>query len=262
MSERESDANRYLVIVRAGDESLHPEWLKPTSQRTWDLLVSYFGNNPSAFKDDDHYRHYSLGPKMQALHSLCCEHRDLVRSYDYVWLPDDDLATTGDQITLLFDTCRRFNIALGQPSLTDDSFVAHPVTINNPNYYLRFTNYVELMAPCFNRQALELCLPTFCENLSGWGQDNLWAHILILHSLKLAVVDAVQVRHTRQVGGPNYAALREKGISAEHEYQELLRRHRLRRVFIRSTGAVGKDGRLISDSQFARESPLWITPPS
>src|SRR5664279_707363 len=34
---------RYLVIVRAGDRSLHPGWTQSPATRNWDLLVSYFG---------------------------------------------------------------------------------------------------------------------------------------------------------------------------------------------------------------------------
>ena len=35
-----------LVVVRAGDSSLHPSWLPPSGQRSWDLVVNYFGDDP------------------------------------------------------------------------------------------------------------------------------------------------------------------------------------------------------------------------
>src|SRR5947209_7377435 len=38
-------ANRFLVIVRAGDESLHPQWTDSLATRGWDLAVSYFGTD-------------------------------------------------------------------------------------------------------------------------------------------------------------------------------------------------------------------------
>jgi len=34
---------RNLVIVRAGNSSLHPEWLKGDGARNWDIVVNYFG---------------------------------------------------------------------------------------------------------------------------------------------------------------------------------------------------------------------------
>jgi hypothetical protein len=48
---------QHLVVVRAGDNSLHPHWLAGDGDRTWDLVVSYFGDDPDIFKVDDVVRH-------------------------------------------------------------------------------------------------------------------------------------------------------------------------------------------------------------
>lgn len=35
--------NRYLIIARVGDNSLHPTWIN-SEKRNFDLFISYFGN--------------------------------------------------------------------------------------------------------------------------------------------------------------------------------------------------------------------------
>jgi hypothetical protein len=41
---------RNLVAVRAGDKSLHPHWLIGDGGRNWDLVVSYFGDDPGLYR--------------------------------------------------------------------------------------------------------------------------------------------------------------------------------------------------------------------
>jgi len=36
--------SRNMIVVRSGDESLHPFWLRGAAERHWDLHVSYFGS--------------------------------------------------------------------------------------------------------------------------------------------------------------------------------------------------------------------------
>src|SRR2546423_553078 len=44
---------RNLVIVRAGDTSLHENWLAGPVDRNWDLIVSYYGDDPERFRAPD-----------------------------------------------------------------------------------------------------------------------------------------------------------------------------------------------------------------
>src|SRR2546421_13104875 len=59
-----------LVIVRAGDHSLHPRWFDGKGDdRQWDLMVSYFGDNPVKHRDGDWPRMDIKGPKWPALYA-------------------------------------------------------------------------------------------------------------------------------------------------------------------------------------------------
>ncbi len=42
-----------LVIVAAGDASLHEGWLAGAGERSWDLIVNYFGEDPQRYRRDD-----------------------------------------------------------------------------------------------------------------------------------------------------------------------------------------------------------------
>lgn len=96
---------QHLVVVRAGDNSLHPHWLAGDGDRTWDLIVSYYGDDPDIFKVDDVVRIDSKGPKWPALYALFSLYPNLSKDYDYIWLPDDDLMATKADINRLFDIC-------------------------------------------------------------------------------------------------------------------------------------------------------------
>jgi hypothetical protein len=212
---------RGLVIVRAGDTSLHPGWTRDPATRDWDLVVSYFGENPGRFRDADSRRIDDPGQKWSGLHALLTR-EDFWRNYDYIWLPDDDLAVDQDTVSALFANMALMEFALAQPALSWASYYSHRVTLRHPSFTLRMTNFVEVMAPCFARPFLERCLPTFVENLSGWGLDVLWPRMLPRSSRACAIVDALQMTHTRPVGGPTYDKLRAAGLTAADEADALM----------------------------------------
>lgn len=212
---------RCLVIVRAGDASLHPGWTRDPATRDWDLVVSYFGDDPARFRDAGARRVDDKGQKWSGLHALLTR-EDFWRDYDYIWLPDDDLAVEQDVVSALFARMARMQLALAQPALSWSSYYSHRVTLHHPSFTLRMTNFVEVMAPCFARPVLERCLPTFVENLSGWGLDVLWPRMLPAEPRACAIVDALQMTHTRPVGGPAYDKLHAAGIAAADEADALM----------------------------------------
>jgi hypothetical protein len=216
-----------LIIVRAGSSSLHPSWLLPVEERNWDIVVNYYGDDPKQFRGKDIERIDSKGPKWPSLHALLMSNAFPWRSYDFVWFPDDDLACSGHQINRFFDICRDFKIDLAQPSLSWESHISHLITVHNPNFRIRFTNFVEIMAPCFSRRLLGRGVGSFSVNLSGWGLDFIWPRWVAGMNGVCAIIDDVQITHTRPVGGPNYVLLDKVGISPQKELNETLKKHRV-----------------------------------
>ena len=236
-----------LVIVRAGDTSLHPEWLSTagTDGRSWDIVVNYFGDDPDKYRVSDVVRIDSKGPKWPALADLIRTHADLVEAYERIWLPDDDLRCSCNDINRLFEIFEREKLDLAQPSLRHDSYIAHMSTLHNSSFRFRLTNFVEVMAPCFTRNSLRTLLPTFTENLSGWGLDYVWARLLGAGS-RVAIIDDIQILHTRPIGAANYGALKARGTTAWDEMHRLLDKYGVakRGVIIRE-GIMRSSGRAI-----------------
>ena len=214
---------RFLVIVRAGDQSLHPQWTSDSTARSWDLVVSYFGSDPARFRGAGENRIDDTGQKYAGLHALLTR-ESFWREYDYIWLPDDDLATEQFAIDCLFETMARRDLALAQPALSWTSYFSHRVTLRCPSFRVRMTNFVEIMAPCFHRPFLETCLSTFNENLSGWGLDLLWPRMLPQIPQRCGIIDDAVVTHTRPVGGPTYDKLRAAGVTPRAELVALKRK--------------------------------------
>jgi hypothetical protein len=219
-------SNRFLVVVRAGDRSLHPHWTSALATRDWDLVVSYFGDDPDRFRGTGETRVDDKGFKWQGLHALLTRD-DFWRRYDYIWFPDDDLAADQATISALFDHVAELKLAVAQPALSWTSFYSFPATVRHPSFRARWTDFVEVMAVCFERGFLEACLPTFRESLSGWGLDRVWPHRLGAATRRSAIIDAVTVTHTRPVGGPVYGKLKDRGVNARDEARDLLRRYGL-----------------------------------
>ena len=214
---------RNLVVVRAGDQSLHPEWMKDSSGRTWDILVNYYGDDPHRYREPGVMRIDGKGPKYPALHDLFMSNPRLIADYDYLWLPDDDLMTTATDINRLFHLCAEHRIEVAQPSLTWDSHFSHLITLQNPRSRVRFTNFIEMMAPCISSRTLQKAVPFLNSHLSGWGLDYIWTRLVDDPENGIAIIDAVTVRHTRPVGGPNYDVLRMRGISPLDEMHAFLK---------------------------------------
>jgi hypothetical protein len=250
-------AKRNLVIVRAGDKSLHVDWLRPVgAPRNWDLVVSYFGNDPDIYRRPDVVRIDHKGPKWMGLHALLTSGQLDWRAYDNIWMPDDDLACTPEVIDRLFMLFDYHELQLAQPSLSPDSYVSHGSTVHNPAFLLRRTNFIEVMAPMLTRELLERVLPTMIENESGWGLDFLWQTFLDRPRRDSAVIDAVQIRHTRPVGGPNYERMVAQGKSPHDDLLRLRRKYAIQDVAQVCWGAVTVDGREVSIDEETEAMPL------
>jgi hypothetical protein len=211
-----------LIILRAGDSSLHPVWYSG-ADRNWDLVLSYYGDLTDPFPSYRDLIHFCKGSKWQGISDFCSKNTDFIAQYDRVWLPDDDLFINCKQINEFFSICRDLNFCLAQPSLTAFSYVSHPITICHPGAFARETNFVEIMAPCFSARAWNILSPSFDENSSGWGLEWLWANELHARGLKLGIVDTVSMYHSRPVGSAGHGGAN----SPRSEMKAFLKKHNL-----------------------------------
>lgn len=192
-----------LIILRAGDSSLHPVWFGK-SEREWDLALSYFGDKPEPYAGYRDFLHFFKGSKWQGIADFVARNETLISQYERIWLPDDDLFTDQETINRFFRLSDQYGFDISQPGLKFYSHVSHAVTIQHPWCDARETNFVEIMAPSFSRRAWAVVKDTFSENTSGWGLEWLWLQRLQSQSMHLGVVDAASVFHTRPVGAAGH----------------------------------------------------------
>lgn len=205
--------NRYLVVARVGDSSLHHQWLTPSQYKNFDLYLEYYGDQNGRYKEDCDYYSQGKATKWPRLYQLIKTEAPRIFQYDAIWLPDDDVSINCEQIERMFDLFLQHNLMLAQPGLTLDSHLNHIITLRKPQYVMRYTNFVECMAPVFSSQALQICWQTFNKSRTGWGLDYIWPKLLGDPSDKIAIMDAIPMKHTRKSGhGTLYS---DTGLSPE-----------------------------------------------
>jgi hypothetical protein len=192
---------RNLVVVRAGDASLHRQWLKGRT-RDFDLFISYYGSPPGRHRDDGDFYEARRGPKWPGIAALLQHNPELLDRYESFWFPDDDLACDTATIDRMFAFFCAYRLCLAQPALTRDSYYTWDTLLQDQRCHIRYSGFVEVMAPIFSREALRVCRPTFSESRSGWGLDWVWPTLCRDAGLgRIAIIDATPVHHTRPVGG-------------------------------------------------------------
>lgn len=212
----------YLALFRAGPQSLHPHAVAKLTEQNFDYALSYFGNDDPP-SNSAVFVHRQKGAKWPGLRETLLAHRDVINEYDYVWLPDDDLLCAPETVSRMFLICSDLRLDLAQPALTADSFFSHPITIQHSQFQMRFTNFVEIMAPVLSRNMLSKVLPTLEGQISGYGLDSLWPRLTELG--RVAIIDETAVKHTRPIGGPNYAVSASTGVSPVTEDQLVSAKH-------------------------------------
>ena len=224
----DSSKGKYLVVVPAGDSSLHCTEDSPWSGNGFDICVVYYGTNDQvaeAYKKQCRYFFHRRGPKWQLVrHAL---NNIPWRSYEYIWIPDDDLQISGPDIFKMLKVASDHNVVLGQPALVDLNIQKQYKHIlkHREGLLLHYTNFVEIMCPFFRVDALVYVFHTFDteEVKSGWGLDKLWASMVNFSDI--AVIDSTPVVHTRPqnafaTGNSFYT---EFGIDPQREYYDLKR---------------------------------------
>lgn len=233
-----SKPNKSLVVLRCGDGSLHPGWYRDGTPHEFDLALSYYGSNPDYADEHALFIHRFKGSKWEGIVDFLTREQAAVRTYDHVWLPDDDIACTVADINQLFAAARKYGFAISQPALNWNSYFSYPITLWNKRFRYRESNFVEVMMPCFSRAALELVQDTMKGWKSGWGLDFLWPQ-RAGHLGRVGIIDEVQVEHTRPVGS---AGVGGSGKTDPHsELAQVLEANRLP-YKIKVTGGLLLDG--------------------
>jgi len=214
---------RNLAIVCAGDQSDHRTWFRPDAARNYDLMVVYYGSKSSNYGADADIYLARQGPKYALLHLVSRVYSKLLRSYDFIWCPDDDIAAEVGQVDQLFEIARAWDLEIAQPAISAGE-MSFEALRQVPGSLLRFSPFVEVMCPLFRRDTFFRFSPMFPESRSGWGLDMVWSkHV---PRGKIAIIDAVGMRHTRPLfSGKSYEILAERGVDPFEEKHRVSKKY-------------------------------------
>lgn len=195
-----------LIIAPCGNSSklFKDDWLADKENKDFDVCLLFYHEHiiqPGAYQDVEYFFHLKNFKYLMIHELLTVIKPELLSQYEYFYLIDDDIAIDTQSINKLFELSRTFDTWISQASLTQRSYCSWPILKNKPNCFARYMGQIEVMAPMFNRYAIQKCLPSFKANKSSWGLDSAWSKILDYPADKLVVFDAVQMEHTMPVGG-------------------------------------------------------------
>lgn len=184
------------VFVPVGKDSLHRQLLKGDAD--FDLHLLIYDGSYNKFCNDSDFVACDAGYKMDMIYRYLHRHPELFEKYEYFFLLDDDIVISTEDVNRLFSMMRDYQLKIAQPSLVM-SYYTYKHTAFHPFYILRYTNFVEMMMPCFSRDALKAVLPTFEQKIRWCGIEMHWPVLVGSNHKDMAIVDAVSAKHTRPV---------------------------------------------------------------
>ena len=124
--------------------------------KSFDIWGTYYGDNEVSNKTIDSLDFFDkkkLG-KLPNFFRLYHKYKEIISSYDLIWLVDDDIKIDNKDIQNLFQYQNRYDTSILQPSNSNKGKVNHSITESRSEGNFRYTNFVEVTAPLFKTQFL------------------------------------------------------------------------------------------------------------
>lgn len=195
-----SARHKHLLLTRSGKHSLHPTWNQaPSDDRNYDLIALNYDADATPPQSAQDELVFLPGPKVAGYIQWLSENPWVFEHYSYIGLFDDDIATSQDQITRIFQYTETLGLSVGQPALSDDSYYAIPITRRHKSFLHRWTNWVEIMAPVFRSDFLKKCMSSLEINpYGGCCTEVIWTTHCSHMPGEIAIIDATPIQHTRR----------------------------------------------------------------
>ncbi|MGI8951273.1 MAG: hypothetical protein ACR2FN_06775 [Chitinophagaceae bacterium] len=246
-------ATRNIIIAPCGNRSylFKEQWLNQKQQKQFDVCLLFYHeqiNKPELYAEVEYFFHLKDFKYHMIYELLTNLHPQWLQQYEYFYFLDDDIEIDTLQINQMFLLSRAFNSFISQASLTKDSYCSWPMFKQQRKSFCRFVGQIEVMAPLFNANALQKCLPSFIGNRSSWGVDSVWSKILKYPEDKLIVFDKITMRHTQPVGG---GELYQKiGIDPQQDWKNIVNKYDARKQNYREYGRLQLINKRSNRAQF------------
>ena len=199
------EKTHHLIIICAGDESLHYKKKWYGKSRKYVLCVIYFGDNKdieTKYRETSDILVKNKGPKWSLIRSVLMNWKNW-KQFKFIAFPDDDLDISISKLNSLFELGQKHRFDLFQPALIDNGpeYVKHGILKVHNECKFRYTDFVEIMIPIFSIKALHKSYKLLTDpNIkSAWGIDYIIPG-KILKRRNVAVVDSVPITHTKPLG--------------------------------------------------------------
>lgn len=191
-----NDDIKNLVFTSAGDKTKFDE-LWCDKNRNYDIWVIYYGNNEQVYnkyKSKVDFIEKRKGSKFQNFHYVYNKYREHLEKYDRFFILDDDIIFNTQDINKMFEISKKYDLWICGPTFKQvpECKISHPITMQQKGNLLRYTNFVEVNVPLFNKYALNQFMKYYDPVLIGWGIDYLFIWALGKENKnKFALVDEV-----------------------------------------------------------------------
>lgn len=149
----ETTTRKNVLIVPVGDYWNAAKWLDRPADASFDIIALYHGEKKSFSCSLCSLSLNMKGPKWRLYYQFVnSPHWEAVANkYEYIMLPDDDLGMDTCTINTVFTVMKSHDLVLGQPSVCEGQGSAtwRPELHQRLQYELRYTTFVEVMAPTF-----------------------------------------------------------------------------------------------------------------
>ena len=125
-------------------------------------------------------------------------------------MADDDFKMTSQDINRLFEIMREYDLQIGHPSFSYQSYGLYFPAYHNPRFKIRFSNFVENGVTCLHRSVWRQILPLYQDNPMGHRIDDFWARLSDDPARQVAFIDDIQITHTRPHGSGELHQNKEK----------------------------------------------------
>lgn len=171
--------NENLVFTCAGNNTKFDElWLG--ENRKYDVWVVYYEDDNEIYekyKSKVDYIEKRKGAKFPNFHHIY-KTKDLSQ-YKRFFIIDDDIIISTEDINKMFQVSLECDLGICQPSFDSKSKLGWGFNKHNPEYYLRYSNFVEVNTPLFTKETLDKFMEYYSPDLlMDWGVDFLyiWAN--------------------------------------------------------------------------------------
>jgi len=198
---------KYVVYSSVGDTSVHKKWFE-CKERLFDIVLCYYGDNDEYYntlknlESDSCIVYRKKGLKWPNFREYC-KTIDIYK-YSHVWVPDDDIETSGNMINRMFLILEKNkHIQVAIPSTTKDSVAGGGTGRRNDNHHCKkvveYRNFVECGLLCFHTN---ICKNSLFQKLlqstyTGYYFDIALQYCFPLHKrhYSIAVLHTSIVRH-------------------------------------------------------------------